>query len=266
MMPFSGTGNSPDLPVSVALRFLIGPFLIGLTLFGLVFSSPLFWRRLWLIVYLFLAATAWMQTRNALNTAVIVFTVIIFFGWPVLKEKAAAAVSKPSFVPLMFFLLAGILTGLALTFPYQQQKTDRRLFAHKFDNAPAGGAWQAIESLPAEAAVDYFGPYRYCYYPLFGRRLQLRPRPAERDGSAYVHLYKKWNDDPAGAVWWPAGQPIVPQPWIENICRSGVEYILFVKSDGQWPQQYHILAESGRARQISTDTEWSLWRVEAALP
>jgi hypothetical protein len=256
VMPFSGQNDGPDGHLAIALRFVIGPILLGLILFSLPLN-----RRpiLWFWFYLLLVVQAFTAIPNAIKalTAATAAVWLIYFYF--YKRPVPAVFSCLTAVAVII----GGLLGLAAAFPVQQAKTDRRLFTNRLMALNLGGAWQKIDTLPIGSKVTAIGPLAYCYYPLFGRHFQLRPQPPSLGLNPYQPLHLRWKNDPAHTVWWPKVDMTDPKAWMEGLIQSGTEYLLVQRlSDGPRPESEDILRQFDNVEKIDSGDNWILWKIK----
>jgi len=262
-MPFSAQNGGPESPLSIALRFIIGPFLLGLILFSLWLNTKSKSRWVAYGVYLIGVSTAFLAIPNAIKTLAAAASLSWFIFFHFYKKPLPAILFFP---PFILMILTGGLFGVAVAFPVQQEKTDQRLYqGNRYMGINLSEAWRKINTLPAGSRITVFGPFAYTYYPLFGRHLQLQPWPLSADTADCTPLYKRWKTKPSpkDAPWWGSIQIMDTQKWLEHLLNSGAEYVLVQwVDDNSWPQAYEILRQSDIAGQIDSGSNWALWKMK----
>ena len=166
---------------------------------------------------------------------------------------------------MLWTFLPAVLAALTLCMPYQQKKTDQRIF--NYYPGRSGKIWQGIETLPDGARLAYFGPSSFEYYPLFGRRLQFVPCKVNSEGLPYVPLHHRWRTDPENISWWgkkhtkPAFEDLMT-----NLANADVDYVLIARPQkGKWPRQQTILEESQRTQRVSGNEHFTVWKINLSF-
>ncbi len=93
-------------------------------------------------------------------------------------------------------------------------------------------------------------PYEYTqFYPIFGRRFQLRPVPVNADGSPHRMLHDGGAQDGSWwALWEESDTALDAEAFRRNLRAAGLDYVLVTQwSLGRWPRQHPALAASGSA-------------------
>ena len=165
--PFSATANRPHAGVLYLARYVTFSFLVGLMLLPAAWS----FRR--------------AENRSLDSDGEGEFT-----RKPNAKWRAAIG----------WGLGLAILTALSLTTPWRAKATSNNLLKYK-PNVAVG--WKALEKLPRGSSVAAFSndpPSHALIYPIFGRRLQLRPVELGWDCSIRRPLHERWREEPPS--WW----------------------------------------------------------------
>lgn len=244
-MPFSGRFNSPDAPIQLSLRFVIGPVLVGLLLYSVLMN--LSGRMKWLFATLFFVSIAAALYETG-------FLLIYALTITLAGLAIASAILKPIYLPKQKTLIGaaslciGIFCGLGVTFPYQQKRTDSNVFRYKNGPVPNGLSWKQIEAFPEGASFAALGPNSYQCYPLLGRRFQHNYRALNETGMERERLYKRYQDDPEHTTWWSQKSKTTfdPQKYFQNVCETGVDCFLIIRlDDGTWPIKPRDFVDAG---------------------
>jgi hypothetical protein len=261
-MPFSGQNNSLNTPLSIALRFVIGPFVVGLILLSLLLNNKSSLRWGWYCFYGAGLILAMYACPNPIQIVIGAAALLwfILFSW---KPKGFLDLPVHWMISLLL-LLPGGLWGLVMNKPILQEKTNRRLYQNNvYMGINLYDAWHRIESLPSGSRIAVFGAFAHTYYPLFGRHFQLQPWPLSIDAAHYEPLYIQWKVNPESLYWWGPAKVIDAKKWTQQLVRSGAEYVLvqWVNEDAR-PQPYEILQRFESAEKIDSGGNWGLWKIK----
>jgi hypothetical protein len=259
-MPFSAQNDAPQGQLTIALRFVIGPFLVGLILFSVWLNTHSKCR--WLIygIYLLGVGVAFWAIPNAIKTLAGAAAFVWWIGFCFYRKTLPSILFSPS---LVFSMILGGLLGLAMMFPVQQAKTDQRLFTDRLSGLNLGDCWQKMETLPAGSKVTGFGALGYCYYPWFGRHYQLCPQPLMTGLKPYQPLHLRWIEDPVHTVWWPKPVEANSTMWIQGLIQNQTDYLVIQRYPGKpWPEVYEILHNSTIAERIDEGDNWAIWKIK----
>jgi hypothetical protein len=263
-MPFSGANNSPNAPMRISLRFLIVPFMIGIALFLTLVLSKGFLRFVWSVVFLAAVAIGWNYTPRTVIGGIVVISAALFLLLKDMYEISFLACCSTR--AAMYLFLPSTMAALAFWAPYQQERTDSWILNYEWRKHHLGEVWSGLQTLPAGSCVTYFGPVRYQYYPLFGRRLQLVPCSVGLNGRIEIPLYKRWRQDPTIVRWWEGKAERVEErnanDAVANLSEAGVDYVLTVKSGKErWLSYEDAFSESTILRKVSENEYGSCWEV-----
>ena len=258
LMPFSGTFASPDAPLAVVLRYVVLPFAIGLTLFAPLTDGG--GRKVWwMLAAIAVAVSLFVLNRLAPLAGLAVVGIAAGFWWVVGSRVSLARLGGRH----VMVLLLAVLAALAVSGPLLEGRQRVSMYDTGGAKRPVGQGWRAVERLPDGASIAWFGPTAYQYYPLYGRRLQFSPCPVNADGSAYEHLHERWLRHADGFRWWGGEREPELDDLLENLRRSGAEYVFVTKWQGDhWPPQQAVLAGSGQAHCEYDDGYSAIWRLE----
>jgi hypothetical protein len=252
LMPFSATFNRPDGPLRIRPRYVVAAYGIGTMLFLFLLSGGPRRKKVW--AGLGIAAVGLAMPAIEVRVAVLAagLTVGYFLD-------NIARVLRP--VPVRWLLAAGALVGLLFLVPEKQRRTDEEVHEYGNKHEPIGAVWQALEDLPAGSRIAWVGGHSHPYYPLFGRRLQLRPVALDRDGTPAVPLHVRWRRDPDGTAWWEDEKEPPLDGLMANLLATEVDYVLVSRwRRPDWPAQYHVLKGSGQAEAVYDDGFSAIWR------
>ncbi|MCH2171611.1 hypothetical protein MK489_12575 [Myxococcota bacterium] len=263
LLPFSGTGNRPDMPPHTGyLRFLLLPFAAGIVLFSRRVSGNSHRSGVWTAVGLLAVATAWKLP--ALESVVVFVTglVLVTLRQPLLRVWS----SLQSSAWRMGVAGITVLVGLAAWAPVKQHLTDERLFDYRAHHGPIGQAWRALETLPDGSRIAFFmaEPSEYTQiYPLFGRRLQHVPVMVDRDGSPRKPLHERWREI---ANWWEEwdtrSERLDTRALLHNLRGREVDYVLVSRwSLDEWPPQHEALKAAPLGEPLFDDGYSVLWNL-----
>lgn len=196
-MPFSGRFNSPDSPILLSLRFIIGPFLIGILLYSVLMNLP--GKMKWVFTTLFFVsvAAALYEVGFLFTYAVTITLLVLAVAVKIANPPRFFAQKTLVYVVLLF---SGALCGLGMTFPYQQKRTDSNVFQYKNRQISNGLSWKQLEKFPSGTTFASLGPNSYQRYPLLGRRLQHDYRVLDTMGMEKERLYIRYQNDPEHTI------------------------------------------------------------------
>jgi len=259
-LPFSATINRPDAGLSVANRYMIFSYAVGLVLFGRV-----------------------LQGTGRASTVFQAVSLLTLFSMIVLEKKmlvigACAVTAGLIYLKALRILLNKItvyrhigpvtlvifFAGLMIWYPWKRELTDRSYYSPA---NPSAVVFRELENVPPLSPVGYFGnlPFSYTpFYRLFGRRLQLRPVPLQRDGRVSGPLHARASDWTGG--WWQEwseiDRTIESRTFAEHLHASGVRYVITTKFPaGDWPLQHKLFETVQDASQIYNDGYSALWKL-----
>lgn len=244
-MPFSGRYNTPDSPMSLSPRFVIGPFLVGLVLYSFLINLPN--KIKWIFRGLFFAAvaTALYETGFILTYGV---TVLLLAAAIVAGKMGSIEIPLQKILLYMNMLCAGALLGLSINITVQQKKTDNNVFRYRNDDILIGQCWKQLETFPSGTISASLGPDSYQCYPLLGRRYQHQYRVLNNDGCIRERWYQRYQEDPVNAIWWPSRPRRIPNPdsYLKNAAQVGINSLLMTcYDDGVWPISSEDLTDAG---------------------
>lgn len=274
-LPFSGDHGGIGAPLRIALRYVAATFVIGVVLMARFAAEPGGGsRRMELVSAAGLIA---VTSAGYISAAVIVVGIgaaAIVWGLAVWQPRLLFSPTgvRPPVAPAAVAMLS---IALAAWFPIKQRKTDEAVFTYSAQQGPIGRAWQKLESLTDGTRIAWFGHYPGDgqYYPLYGRRLQLRPVVLAADATAYS-LTKEVPSIRAGQR--QLTGPLSAQAFMDNLRAQHVEAVLVSKywklfadyrvdPSPPWPAQMALLEEAaadGQAVAVWRDDYSALWRVQ----
>lgn len=263
-MPFSGTWDGPLQPLVALPRYVILPFAIGLVLCAMLTAQS--WRRTAFIGAATLALIEnWVRGASP-GLSLFAHGVLALAGvaclWVAYHPRTRAALVRYDGRRVILSTLLSVLLALGLYSDRKQTLTDQNIYAYgKGANKQAGEAWQTLSQVPPNSIVAAFGPDMWMYYPLFGRRYELRPHPATINGDAYAHLHAR---PPTERVWWWHERvQWQPDRFIETLRSHGVQYVLIAKGGAlAWPEQHHMLRAQSQAQMVYATEGVQLWTVK----
>jgi hypothetical protein len=269
IMPFSGTIDLRDAELRVSIRYVILPFAIGLALFARCLAWTRVSPHLVPAIAVVLCVVSWRRSGSVglllLLTAAAVL--VSYLALPVLARRFSA--QRGLLVPLRYslWLLIPLLcvVGLRVLRGRLESNAAANLFGfNKDERAPIGKGWRKVDELvPPGATIGWYAKAAhesYHYYPLYGRRFQLRPL-AVLPYREPLHLRQpkpgpdlSWWDEPASSV-----SPLEQK-------RSGIDYLFVTRwyswKENDWPDAYHELGQSPHAEKLYDDGYSSLWRLK----
>jgi hypothetical protein len=256
--PFSGTPNNPNGTLRVALRFVILPYALGCALLGAFARGP--------ILFSVFVALTFSVAREGTVIDVFATPPLVLAAWAAIRAAAPRWRRLPVAGPVVIAGSAALLaTLLGVLSPRLQSRVDRMAFGVRSGGVPLGEAWRWVDDLPPGARIAAYGHLRNHVYGLYGRRLQHRPVALFADGTPQPRdLHEHWARVRTRG-WWarPAQEPDLTN-LSENLGRTGVDYLLFVRPPGgEWPPQKAALATSPEARRVQRSPTSELWRVTA---
>lgn len=245
-MPFSGSSNSPTAPFRIELRFLIGPYMIGmLLLFNFVNSEKRF-GRFWAaaICLAILFRYGFRINKVAVGAGIIILNGILGHCWKIMRYQILAWINRPLCGALIGL---GFFAGISFFYPHNQRLTNQQLWGnpdHPGEPYIRTAVWRALEELPPGSSISGFGGIHPWYsYPFFGRRLQFQFVRTNRDGSHMQPLYTMGGRRSGWYNWWDRDSSIPKQEtFIENLQISKVNCVV-IQADqtGNWPPQRDLL-------------------------
>ena len=119
------------------------------------------------------------------------------------------------------------------------------------------------KELPAEMNIAMFG-IDYQHFPYWGRRFQFRPVRMDINGRPYKTFYHIWKENPGKARFWSkAFDEFVPESFMSNLNKTGIDYVLTSKlKKDSWPQQQIVLEKNPNAKTIYEDSANCLWQID----
>jgi hypothetical protein len=256
LMPFSAANNDPDSLLTINLRFLIGPFLVGILLFFLLLADNVRYRVIWLLLAVVGVVISYIRHSNPVMVPLLAGAILWYWLYPVFLERRRflSLQSVCVFLPAMF-------GGLAFVFPQLQQKTNDHLLAGSRFSKEMQQAWKEIDSLPPGSRVTSAGYLNYGYYPLFGRHYQNQPWKFSYGYPSFVPLHIQWKDDPNQTVW--DTPRFTQEQWLLAFSSLGGEYLLiYHQPDAARPAMHNALTNLLIADQINCGEGWELWKVK----
>jgi hypothetical protein len=266
IMPFSGSSNSPAAPFRIELRFLIGPYLMGLFLLFRFMNSSSPIGKIWiLLVCLAVLFRYGFRAEKILPAAAMI---LLCLGacpiWNRLRKQIAFLSRRPVYLSAVCFCLAA---GMAVFYPSNQQLTDRRILGSAAESDPGAdraAVWRQLENLPPGGSIAGFGGIHPWYsYPFFGRRLQFEFVRINQDGTLRQPLYRRGSRRTGWFDWWNADSSSpVQETFLFNLQKSGVDYlILQADASDHWPMQ-RILLQNDPAAILEFENEYAqIWKV-----
>jgi hypothetical protein len=262
-MPFSGTIDQPEpfTRYRIMPRYLILAFTCGIVLFG----STLRIRRFSVIaVAALLGAYAFSIRWETPKTAILLALAAVAGAaaiWIAARLPARIATRAAWAVVIVW------LIGLAGYYPIKHARTSEAIAGYGMENRPVGHGWLQLEKLDPGSTVAFYmsEPENYTlYYPVFGRKLQLRPVPLDPQGRPRQLLHVTWTEQEGG--WWhdwvDRNPDVSAATFFQNVKAAGVDYVLVSRwSIGEWPAQHRLLEESGLASLEYDDGYSALWQI-----
>jgi hypothetical protein len=257
LMPFSAANNDPNSPLIINLRFVIGPFLLGILLFFLLLEGTSRYRMVWLLLGCAGVVISYIRHSNPTMLPLSAGAFLWYWIYPVVQERGRFV--SPYW--LCVFILA-ILGGLAVVYPHLQQKADENILSNLAFRRETTQAWEKIDSLPPASRITAAGYQSYCYYPFFGRHYQNQPWTFSYGYNSFVPLHVRWKNNPDQTVFWKSSH-FSPEQWLQAFSSVGGEYLLVYRSpDGNWPQAQEILTRLYIADQVDSGDGWVIWKVK----
>ena len=250
--PFSGVNELSQVELN-SRRYLIFPFVAGAALMAetldlaLTALRPSGRKRALSLLAVLLLVPMLLRASLAVSVGMTVAGVagvaLARAGWLSRLADGASLLTGRRALALALLgplLLVSSLAQLTLS------RTDRRVLADPLA--------RSLESLPSGSSVARFdtrdGYVLRSSYPLFGRRLQLRPVAVLADGSAAPLLHRRSRTGDSSSFWrFAAGDgpaSVEPDELVDHLRQAGVEFVVTAPDPftGRWPPQHSLLEQS----------------------
>ena len=265
-MPFSGSSNAPTAPFRIELRFLLGPYLIGLLLLLSHVNLSRRWGQILtsLVCLAVLLRYGLRFEKIALAAGVILACAALGLLWKFRGHEIIFRVLSP--LPLAAAVL-GFWGGMAVFYPHNQHLTDRRILGKVQSPDPENdwaAVWRKLETLPSGSSVAGFGGVNPWYsYPYFGRQLQFRFVRINSDGTRREPMFERGSRQSGWFEWWSADSTVPARETLTtNLIDSGVDYlVLQTDQSGTWPPQRDLLQETPACTLVFQNPYAQIWKI-----
>ncbi len=187
------------------------------------------------------------------------------------REGAASAAIG---CPRVLGLLAGfvVLSCIALSTPRRAAATTENLFAYQESLRPGREAFEGLPDGTRVVLDSYDPPSHALMYPLFGRRLQLRPLAVNKDGTARLPLHDSWRTAPSS--WWWEFDPGKKRPAgrgpLAVLAEQGAQVLILqdwpLRSRNRGPTPMRWAAKRlGPERLFYSDDTTEIWKLQDEL-
>jgi hypothetical protein len=220
--------RAPELQ-TIRARFLV--LLIGIAVFTLPFA---------------------LHTAKPVIVAILGVTVLGFFALELLSRLPGLRLPK-----LRFALLLVPLLALA-TVPLNLRSTDK---AARLNPIVA-----EIENLPTGSKVAHYNRFLYRGYFLAGRRLQHEAVRLNGDGTRYIAMHSRSENDRGGTEdFWTyerrhGERSLTAAALVKNLGEAEIDFLITSPHpNGGWPEQHQLLEDAGTFPKFSTSEHATVW-------
>lgn len=251
-----------DAPMHIKPRYLLYPFVVGVILYFPLLKSDAKYCRLFqgvVLVMLLLRSSFSVNELAIVSVLVTAFCLQWFFSGKIKRQLNLN--NRLHCFPYHYLVL--ILIGFTCCYPQQKTYTDNHLFKKKYKNISTGTTWKALESLPVNAKIDWFGYGQgYLAYPYFGRELQFYPT---RASSLMRPHHEKWLKQ-KGHAQADATLNITKEEKvclnIDTIIKKEIDYVVVLKKDdNSWPLMQQMLLEKTAFKKYFETESSVIWQV-----
>jgi hypothetical protein len=236
-VPFSGTFDLPDGSLIAVPRYLILPFILGVTAFMMVAGGTAIGYLAGLCAVMLALLEAWGITGP------VVCGLLFVIGMWIARSTRMRIPGRPAVAGLLLCLVFGAAPWVK----YIAQVADREVFSQKYFDEPRGGCWEALEFLPSGSCITWFGPSNCCY-ELFGRRYQFVPVAVNGDGTLLTPLHQRSAGGTGAIGWWAPSITPEAVSFISNLQALGIKFVVVQKTGRVWPPQDAILRSAPHSR------------------
>ncbi len=251
LTPFSGTANAPTACLRHNIRYVILPFTIGILLFSSLMKYIKKHNDILLcsmLIIIVLGYNDGVYRSFVLKLIFLIAGIISMLAHKLWFSK----IKKINLLKVTMIFLTMLFLTLTLWESLNKKITTHRLIVYGSSaGKPVGKAWHAINSLPDDSNISYYGSEAYQYYCLFGRRFQMNPIYLNADGSKQGPMDSYIEKD------------LIMGNFLKNILDNNIDYVFTTKwQNNLWPQQHFILKNSKEAKDIYNDGYSALWKID----